>query len=180
MAESVSLVPLFCTQCKAPVPAQAGEIAWVCQQCQQGLLLDEDKGLLPYTLYFHAAIQPGSVGLPYWIASGAVRLNRKIYGFGSSENEAARLWAEPRLFFVPAYTCPLDKMLQIAPRMLLQPPKLQAGPLARFAPVTLSMADIQPLTEFIVMGIEAGRKDKLKELNLSVTLGAPQLWVLPA
>ena len=35
----VELVPLLCVRCQAPVPARPGEVAWVCEQCGQGLVL---------------------------------------------------------------------------------------------------------------------------------------------
>jgi len=180
VAGKVALVALVCTQCKAPLPAQAGEIAWACPQCQQGLLLDENNGLRPFTINYSAQIPAGAVGLPYWVAAGSVRLNRKVYGFGNNENDSLRFWNEPRRFFVPAYACPLDKVLEIGPRLVLQPPALQPGPAARFAPVVTPSADIQPLVEFIVMGLETSRKDQLKELFINVALDTPALWILPA
>lgn len=180
MAGNVVLVPLLCTQCKSPVAAQAGEIAWACPQCQQGLLLDETKGLLPFSINYSAQIPAGAVGMPYWVAAGSVQLSRKVYGFGNNENDSLRFWSETKRFFVPAYACPLDKLLDIGPRLVLQPPVLQPGPAARFAPITTALADVQPLVDFIVMGIETSRKDKLKELYLKVNLGAPALWILPA
>lgn len=179
MAGQVTLIPLICTQCKSPLPAQPGEIAWACPQCQQGLLLDENTGLQTLTINYHAGIPANGSGLPFWISMGSVALNRKTFG-GNSENEAARFWAAPRPFFIPAYSCKLDDLLEIGPRLVLQPPALQAGPAARFTPVTTALADLQPLAEFIVMGIEAGRKDKLRELYLTVKLSAPALWILPA
>ncbi len=180
MAEPVVLVPLLCTQCKTPLAAQPGELAWACPQCQQGLLLDENQGLQPLVINYHAAIPAGATGLPYWVAAGSARLARRVYGLGSSENEALQFWSTPRRFFVPAYSIKLDKLLEVGPRLLLQPPALQPGPAARFTPVSVALADVRPLAEFIVMGIEAGRKDKLKELSLSLTLETPALWILPA
>ena len=56
-------------------------------------------------------------------------------------------------------------MIRIAIRLVLprrsadtRPvPPLKPGPAVKFEPVTLSMEDIQPVAEFIVMAIEAGR-----------------------
>lgn len=41
------------------------------------------------------------------------------------------------------------------------------------------MEDIQPVAEFVVMAIEAGRKDMLKNLRFTLKLSLPSLWILP-
>jgi len=56
---------------------------------------------------------------------------------------------------------------------------LQEGPAARYEPVTLSPDDAPALAEYIVMAVEAGRKDSLKAAEISVYLEPPDLWVLP-
>jgi hypothetical protein len=38
---------------------------------------------------------------------------------------------------------------------------------------------VHPLAEFILLGIEADRKDALKTLNFTLDLERPQLWILP-
>jgi hypothetical protein len=35
------------------------------------------------------------------------------------------------------------------------------------------------LIEFIILGIEAGRKDNVKSIDISVELDTPHLWILP-
>ncbi len=42
-----------------------------------------------------------------------------------------------------------------------------------------ALADVQAAVDFIVMAVEAGRKDKLREVDFSAKLSAPELWVLP-
>ena len=45
-------------------------------------------------------------------------------------------------------------------------------------PITLPLADVKSLAEFIVVGIEAERSDKVKEVNFTLELKEPELWVL--
>jgi hypothetical protein len=118
-------------------------------------------------------------GKPFWVADGTVQLQRQIYGYGDKGKEAQQLWSQPRRFYVPAFDCSLETLLSLGPRMLLQPPALQPGPVAPFDPVTLHPKDVQPLADFIVLAIEAGRSDMLKEVRLNVRLSEPALWVLP-
>ena len=179
MDQQVQLIPLVCTKCQTRVPAQPDEVAWVCSQCGQGLLLDISKGLVPLEVNYAQEIAPNTPGKPFWVTEGRVAFaNRQTYS-GNEDREAHNFWAQPRRFFVPAFSSPLEALLELGSKFLQQPPSLQPGPAARFEPVTLALEDVKPLAEFIVMALEAGRKDKLKEIQFSLELSNPVLWVLP-
>lgn len=178
MDKPVELIPLVCIQCSTPVPAQPDEVAWVCSQCGQGLALDYEKGLKSLEINYASGIPANAKGHPFWVADGQVALQRTTYS-GNRDQEAQRFWSQPRRFIVPAYNCPIETVIQQGIRFLAQPPDLQAGPAQAFEPVTLSGEDMKALAEFVVMAIEAGRKDKLKELHFDLTMGPPSLWVLP-
>jgi hypothetical protein len=179
MTAPVELIPLLCTRCQAPIPAGLDEVAWVCAQCGQGLLLSEEKGAVPLEICFAAGLDERGGGRPFWVVPGKVELQRKIFGGGDPGGQARVFWGAGRTFFVPAYTCTLDELVQIGMQMIGQAPVLQPGPAVPFIPVTMLPEDVQPYAEFIVMGIEAGRKDRLKELQFKLDLGQPVLWVLP-
>jgi hypothetical protein len=63
--------------------------------------------------------------------------------------------------------------------LLVKPPELQSGPATKFEAITVPTSSMQPIAEFIVMAIEAGRKDKAKEIRFKLQLDEPELWVLP-
>lgn len=178
MAAPVQLKPLLCVRCQAPIEAALNEVAWVCPQCGQGQALFKGETLDSIQFHFSASIQPGQRGKPYWVAEGTVQVARRIYGGGDRTKEAQQFWAGTRKFFVPAFACPLDTLVETGTRMLLQPPPLVEGSPAAFEPVTSAMEDMRPLAEFIVMGVEAARKDNLKEVQFQLELGLPELWVL--
>jgi hypothetical protein len=114
------------------------------------------------------------------VTEGQVNLQRDVYrSSGKSAQEAVQFWSSPRRFLIPAYTLPQEDLLAQTTRFLIQPPALKSGPQAPFEPVTLSMEDIQPVAEFIVMAIEAGRKDMLKNIHFTLDLSTPSLWILP-
>ena len=85
----------------------------------------------------------------------------------------------PRLFYVPAYQLKVEEMVAAGVELLYNPVRMQPGSPAAFAPVVVSPADVQPLAEFMVMSLEADRKDMLKELKFEIKLDPPQLWILP-
>jgi hypothetical protein len=181
VSPAVELVPLRCLRCDTPVPAEPDEIAWACGQCGQGLLLDETQGLVPLAIHSASGIPAGAAGRPFWVVSGRVALERETYGslLGNKTGEAERFWEAPRRFIIPAYRCSLDELLATGGQLLLQPPAIAPGPAAPFAPAILPPADLRALAEFIVLALEAGRRDQLKKVGLSIQLGEPELWILP-
>lgn len=178
MDQPVELIPLVCPKCSTPVPAELDEVAWVCAQCGQGLLLDEQKGLALLEVQFAAGIPAVAKGKPFWVADGQVAMQRKTYS-GNQGNEAQAFWSQPRRFFIPAFAAPLDDRLNLAMSLIAKPPALQAGSPTRFEPAVMHIEDVSAAAEFVVMAIEAGRKDKLKELDFSLKLSTPVLWILP-
>jgi hypothetical protein len=168
-------------KCSTPIPAEVNEVAWVCRQCGQGMALNPLEGLQPLQIFYSAALPPNTIGKPFWVSNGMVALSRETYrSDNKSAQEAMQFWGQPRRFFLPAFQqTRLDEYLDTAISLLVRPPALQPGPACAFQPVTLFMEDIQPATEFIVMAIEAGRKDQMKNLRFEVKLDPPALWILP-
>jgi hypothetical protein len=144
------------------------------------MALDPAKGLLPLPVYYTAAIPAGRGGKPYWVVDGKVSLQRETYRSNSgSTRDAEQFWSAPRRFFVPAYAADTETLLHTAVSLLTDPPALQSGPAAPFERVTLYLEDVKPVAEFIVMAVEAARKDALKRASFSIQLSQPALWILP-
>ena len=180
MDRPVELIPLVCIKCSTPVPAGPDEVAWVCAQCGQGMALDDEKGLASLEVQYSSAGPPGAQGKPFWVVEGEAALQQRQTYSGNQDRSAQAFWSQPRRFFIPAFTSPLETLLNLGTNFLLQPPDLQPGPPVRFDPVTLYAEDVPAAAEFILMAVEAGRKDKLKELNFSLKLSSPCLWILPS
>jgi hypothetical protein len=177
--QTVVLVPLLCVKCSTPIRAEPDQVAWVCAVCGQANYLDDEQGLQPLDIYYADSLAQNAVGKPYWVADGQVTLQRETFG-SSKNNEAQQFWSQPRRFFIPAYRAPLEGLLSQATTFLLNPPRLQTGPTARFEPVTMAMQDITAAAEFIVVAIEAGRPDRLKKVDFQLKLSSPVLWILSA
>jgi hypothetical protein len=187
MSAPVELIAMMCTRCQSPLAAQVDETAWVCPQCGQGMLLSDENGLAPLMVRYAAGLQPGTPGKPMWVAQGTVTLNRQTYGgnflggiFGSPEKEMQDFWSQPHSFFIPAYSLQLEQIIQAGVSFLRNPPAYQEVTGSHpFLPVTLKPGDVRPLAEFIIISIEAERKDKLKQITINLQLAAPELWVVP-
>ena len=178
MTTSVTLNLLKCPQCSTPVPAEEDEMAWVCATCGAGLQLGE-AGLAP--LPVHWAVTPvgkhADNGRPFWVFPGGVRFGNRISFAGHAEPEA--LWNNPVRFFVPAYTCPLAQLQSLGADLTRRQPALTAGPAGALKGCTFAPDDARKAVEFVVLTIEAARPDKLRTVQFTLNLGAPELWLLP-
>ena len=180
MDQPVNLIPLVCPKCSTPVPAEVDEVAWVCAQCGQGLALDEENGLALLDVHYADGIPPNGRGKPFWVVDGTVEMHREVYNTIRKQNkEAQQFWSQPRSFFIPAFSCTLEALLKVGVDLLRQPPVLQPGPAAAFQPVTLHCDDVRTAAEFVVVAVEAERKDKVKEIDFTLKLTDPVLWILP-
>ena len=178
MEVPVELVPLNCIRCGMPLPAEVDEVAWVCEQCEQGQQLGE-AGLLPLEIHYSQEISPHQKGRPFWVGEGRVTLQRDTFGRGQSEKDSQQFWSQPHKFIIPAFLYPLDEFSRLGLQWLQTPPVLQPGLRVRFESVTVPAEDVQIWAEFLVVALEAERKDKIKKLAFTLDLGEPQLWVLP-
>jgi hypothetical protein len=174
----VALIPLQCVQCSTPLAAQPGEVAWVCPVCGQGNLLDEKMGLERLDVHYSTAIPANGRGKPYWVALGRVALRRETFK-GNQMRDAEKYWSRPRRFYIPAFECPLDVLLPLGRRMLEQQAHLLPGSAAPFDAVVLPLKDVRSAAEFIVMAVEADRKDKLRKVEFILELETADLWILP-
>jgi hypothetical protein len=161
------------------VPAKPEEVAWVCEQCGQGLLLNEEKGLVAQDLFFSAQIAQNGIGHPYWVSRGQVTItNRQTYK-GDQTKAAMEFWASQHLFFVPAWNVSVEEVVSSGVKLLRSPLGIQPGGRTRLYGVVLAPRDVRPLAEFMVMSIEADRSDAMRELLFKLDLDPPQLWVMP-
>lgn len=174
----VRLIPLVCVKCRAPVQANPDELAWVCEQCGQGQILDETRGLIELPVFFSRGIAQGQRGRPFWVTRGQVSISMRETFKGNEERAAREFWAGPRLFYIPAWDASLDETIALGVQMLLNPQRMETGSPAPFLPVTTGPDDLRALAEFMVISIEADRRDAMKKIDFGVTLEQPQLWVM--
>jgi hypothetical protein len=175
----VRLIPLSCVKCQYAVPAQPDEVAWICEQCQQGLILDDARGLRPLDLFFSSALEPGKKGRPFWVAPGQVTITQRQTYKGNEARAAEQFWGAQRLFYVPAWEAELEEIVTTGVYLLRNPQGMQPGKPAQFLPAVTLPGDMQALCEFMIASIEADRRDALKRIDFTLQLQNPQMWILP-
>jgi hypothetical protein len=176
MNTSVELVLLKCPQCSTPVPAEEDEVAWVCQTCRLGLELTEN-GLAPLAVQWSARRAAGAAWLPFWVLSGTANFSlRESYGGQAKQNP---LWAAPRQFYVPAYPASLHELEVLGSELTKAQVPLEPGSAAgALQRCTLLREDAVRAAEFIVMTIEADRKDMVRSMRFALSVGSAELWLL--
>lgn len=177
---AVRLIPMLCPKCQAPVPAEPGEIAWVCAACGQGMILDDEAGLRPLEFHYSAALTAGKPGQPYWSAYGTATITERKALIANSEAEYQSniMWRKPRRLFVPAFTLPPSEQIDVSIDLLLKHQDLEAGDPVDFRPVTVRPDQMRPLLEIVIMRIETARADKLSSILFNLQLTEPELWIL--
>jgi len=138
-------------------------------------------GLVPLTIHYSNFIEASTGGRPFWVTQGQVSLVRTPHGSPSQKvvEEVDRFWGPGRMFYLPAFDLPLEQVLSQAVQLITSPPELTEGPVVQFMPVTLAPEDLKKIAEVIVMAIEVQRKDQLHELEITLQLVSPDLWILP-
>ncbi|MEI6289928.1 MAG: hypothetical protein WCP19_05795 [Chloroflexota bacterium] len=174
------LLPLQCPKCQTPFISEMNEVAWLCTNCGQAAQLDETQksGISPLEIHFSGGIKPGEKGRPFWAAQGIVSVSRETYS-GNENRKADEFWQKPRSFFVPAFSCSLDELINLGMQLVKEPVSIMQGQIGPFLPVVLSREDVRPMVEFIIMGLEAERRDMVKSVQIQLNLAAPALWILP-
>lgn len=175
---TVKLIPLQCPKCRAPVPARPDEVAWVCEQCGQGMIIDSTQGARPLSVFFSCTIPAGKKGRPFWVSRGQVDFTARETYKGDEGRAAREFWAEPRLFFIPAWECSLEDIISAGTYLLKKPEAMEPGNPVPFLPVVASPGDVRAFSEFLIFSIEAERRDALKTVHFNLQMDPPQLWVL--
>lgn len=179
----MKLLALRCPSCTQPLTAENDDVVVLCGNCGTAVSLNEG-GLKPIDLQFAAAAsQKVSAWLPFWIYEGRITLQKRESQSGDQSKQAAQFWQNPRRFYVPAWELAVRDAREMGSTLLTQQPTLQAAPRppeARFTPATVAAEDGRKLIEFIVLTIEAGRSDWLKDLKFTLETGPAALWAIPA
>jgi hypothetical protein len=169
---------MYCPKCGFPIKAQVDEIAWVCSQCLEGVLLNNENQLELTKIQFQQSRLDVREGFPFWVTTVKVSLYRETLR-GNLSDEMLQFWQNPRIVFIPAFEMALEELLKRAEALIKNPPILFNGSVIAFKPVVLSPLDLKAYIEFLVLQIEASRQDDLKQLTFELQLDEPALWILP-
>ena len=120
-----------------------------------------------------------------WVFNGKVNIIRRE-SQGSSkgaDKDAARLWGSTDRLFAPAWTMPIRQAREIGSQFVVHKPSLAAmtpGEGMLMQEATITPDDGLKLLDFIVLSLEADRKDWLEDFQFDIQTTGYELWAIPA
>ncbi len=176
----MNLLLLRCPSCGNALTPGDDDLIVACGQCGVGVEL-ADEGLRPIEVKYAATNAKVDIWRPWWVFTGQVEITRRDTQSGNQRAEALQFWAQVKRFCIPAWELSLQAVRDEGLAMLQRPLQLQAVSRpagARLAPVVVSVSDARKLLEYLVLTVEAGRRDWLKDLEFTANIGLPELWAL--
>jgi hypothetical protein len=182
----MQLLALKCPTCGQKLTPQSNETVVVsCMNCLTAVSLHQ-AAITAIPIQYAAPTARGEVEtwLPMWVYNGRVALTRRQSQSGSkgADKEAQALWGGVQRLYAPAWQEPVSQAREIGSQFILKQPALQAttpeaGMTLRDA--TITQEDGLKLLDFIVLTIEANRKDWLKDLQFEIQTSGSELWAVP-
>jgi hypothetical protein len=180
----MKLILLRCPNCARQLAPDNDDVVFMCTNCFTSVSMDE--GGLRATEVRFALPPKGDIRarqwMPFWVYESQVRvLKRETQG--RSDREASDLqWAKPLRMFVPAWEISMQVAQDVGSRLIQRQPVVkfvERPETAYMAPAVVTPEDALRLLEFIVLAIEARRRDWLKAIDFRIEAGEPELWAMP-
>jgi hypothetical protein len=183
----MKLIPLRCPNCNEPLKPDNDTVVFGCTNCHTPVHISPDgpkKVAIRYAIWSKDKSNT-QIWVPFWVFEGQVQILRRDTqgGSRSSSKDSKKMWGVPRRLYVPAWDLSLHTAQEVGSKMTQRQPAMQfiEPPADReLVSASVTQADALNLLEFIVLAIEARRRDWLKDLKFKLNVGEPELWGLPS
>jgi hypothetical protein len=203
----VTLVPLRCVACHAPLSAREFQVFFLCDHCGAGQILDGEE-LTSKEIVF--AEGEGDIFLPFWVLEAQVKLttqllDREVRPVQFSEALAEILAQEPGLIkrviqtystrmadlkigetqnislYIPAFEATnfANYTANLGVVFTSAQPEIKAGKPGILVPVFYERTDAEKLAEIILVAVEAGRHDEVVDLGFEIKILEARLLGIP-
>jgi len=181
----MKLILLRCPNCSQALKPENDEIVLACPNCHLPVKISENGPEIISIRYAILASGKGdrSIWVPFWVFKGQVNIrSRQTQGRRSSGKDSQRTWEVLNRFYVPAWDLSVHTAQNVGTKLTLRTPEMRVieqPAQVQLVPAIVSPDDALKLLEFIVLAIEARRKDWLKDLVFDLDVGKPELLALP-
>jgi hypothetical protein len=182
----MKLLALHCPQCGQRLEPKHNEVVVTgCPHCYTAVHIQQ-TGLQEINVTYTApATDQIDAWLPFWVFDGRVNIEKRESQGRSkgADEDAARLWGSPRRLYAPAWNVRAGQAREFGSRLVQKQPAFQTIERLQDALLTeaiITHEDALKLLDFIVLTIEARRKDYLRNILFQIEAGKPQLWAIPA
>jgi hypothetical protein len=179
------LEAIHCKNCGSGLVVELNDYVTYCSSCGSGFELT-DFGLIPIEVNFAAPVLPAEGDIiykPFWLVKTHIEiLNREASGgfisniFGGS----GQATSGDITFYIPAFYCSLDAMKHLAQNFTVKNPV--ASPQKFNSKITgfaYGKEDAKKLSEFILISIEAEKKDTMKNFEYRIDYNAFEVLGIP-
>lgn len=181
----MKLVLLRCPNCGRALTPENDDVVVACNHCRTPVAIARDG---PSRISVRFAVSGDEIGRqdawhPFWVFSGKVNISRRETqgGARSGAKDSAALWGSPRRLYVPAWELSMRIAQEVGSRLVQEQPRFRfvdQPQESRLVAATVTPGDARRLLEFVVLAIEARRRDWLKDLDFAMDLDQPELWAL--
>ena len=183
----MKLILLRCPNCGEGLKPEQDDIIFACDNCHTPVTISQDgarKTKVQFAIPGNARNEPQTKWLPFWVFEGQVEIIKRVTQGGRSRDlEAEKLWRGINRFYVPAWDMQPHIAQNIGTELIHKPPDaelISRPPGAHMVAANVNSDDARKLLEFIVLAIEARRKDWLRDLDFRLNIAEVELWALPA
>ena len=180
----MKLLLLRCPNCARPLAPDNDDVVVMCTNCFTSVSIDQ-RGVQATDVRFALPAKADERmprWLPFWVYEGRVVIVRRETQGRADDKAARQQWANPLRMYVPAWEISMHVAQEVGSRMIQRPPAtrfIERPEGAYMEPAVVSTGDALRLLEFIVLAIEARRRDWLKALDFRIEAGEPELWAMP-
>ncbi len=180
----MKLLLLRCPNCNAPLTPNQDDMVTMCGDCFTAVSIDQTGLNIKEIIYAASDTEEVPLWLPFWVFNGRVNISqRQTQGSNKgAAKDAQQFWGSHRRLYVPAWQLEMPMARSMGQRLTQEQPHFTAIPRpdeVDLLGTAVTPEDALKLIEFIILSIEAERKDWLKSLQFTIDAEEPELWALP-
>lgn len=182
----MKLILLRCPNCTEPLSPNNDDVVVACTNCHIPVAIavnGAQRMTVQYAVDAGSRVSGSSTWYPFWLFEGRVHITRRETqgGSRSGRKESEKLWGVSRRLYVPAWELDLHVAQEVGGRLIQMQPDFQLVDQpeeVNLVSATVTPKDARKLLDFIVLAIEARRRDWLKNLEFELEIGQPELLAL--
>jgi predicted RNA-binding Zn-ribbon protein involved in translation (DUF1610 family) len=182
----MKLILLRCPNCNEPINPDNDDVVIACPNCHTPIAIAVN-GAQKMTVRFAMPDNKGVSGnkwYPFWVFEGRAHILRRETqgGSRSGRKDSEKLWRASRRLYVPAWDIDMHNAQEIGSRLIQEQPDIHfvnSPENGQLISTTVTPKDARKLLEFIILAIEARRRDWLKDLDFNLEINNPELWGMP-
>ena len=182
----MQLLALKCPTCGQNLKPKSNETVVVgCGNCKTAVSLQQSGIKAIKAQYAAPTSENVEAWLPVWVYNGRVNILRRE-SQGSSkgaDKDAAKLWNAAQKLYAPAWQESVSQAREIGSWFVVRQPAfntIEPTESMVMREATITPEDGLKLLDFIVLSLEADRKDWLADLQFEIQTTGHELWVIPA